>query len=146
MFRAEGIYSQTVYNNTMAGGNTDSDRRFTMKYTEKERLEIGRRIYCGDMTVDDAAKEYDINPGTAKQYAVKYRDANGLPARKKGPAKRRPYRGSKEPATKEELESMTREELIREVLMARIREARLKKGYEVKGDGSVIVYGSKNTK
>ena len=36
--------------------------------------------------------------------------------------------------------------LIEEVIKARIAEARLKKGYEVKGDGSVIRYVSKNTK
>ena len=45
-----------------------------------------------------------------------------------------------------ELESMTKEELIREVMRARIREARLKKGYEVKGDGTVILYDIENTK
>ena len=38
------------------------------------------------------------------------------------------------------------EELIEEVIKARIAEARLKKGYEVKGDGSVIRYVSRNTK
>ena len=41
---------------------------------------------------------------------------------------------------------MTKEELIRELVKARITEARLKKGYEVKGDGSVIIYDSKNTR
>ena len=46
----------------------------------------------------------------------------------------------------EDLESMTREQLIQELVKARITEARLKKGYEVKGDGTVILYGSKNTK
>ena len=46
----------------------------------------------------------------------------------------------------EDLESMTKEELIHELVKARITEARLKKGYEVKGDGSVIIYDSKNTR
>ena len=41
---------------------------------------------------------------------------------------------------------MTKEDLIIELVKARIAEARLKKGYEVKGDGSVILYGSRNTK
>ena len=40
---------------------------------------------------------------------------------------------------------MTKEELVQELVKARIAEARLKKGYEVKGDGSVILYASKNT-
>jgi len=41
---------------------------------------------------------------------------------------------------------MSKDELIQELIKARIAEARLKKGYEVKGDGSVIRYSSKNTK
>ncbi len=46
----------------------------------------------------------------------------------------------------EELQSMTKEQLIQEIVKARINEARLKKGYEVKGDGTVILYGNKSTK
>ena len=41
---------------------------------------------------------------------------------------------------------MSKEELIQELIKARITEARLKKGDEVKGDGTVILYDSKNTK
>ena len=41
---------------------------------------------------------------------------------------------------------MSKDELLQELIKARIAEARLKKGYEVKGDGSVIRYSSKNTK
>ena len=41
---------------------------------------------------------------------------------------------------------MSKEELIHELIMARINEARLKKGYEVKGDGTVILYGKENTR
>ena len=44
----------------------------------------------------------------------------------------------------EELTSMTKEQLVQEILKARITEARLKKGYEVKGDGTVIQYGKGN--
>jgi transposase len=46
----------------------------------------------------------------------------------------------------ETYEAMTKEELIQELIKARITEARLKKGYEVKGDGSIIQYSNKNTK
>ena len=75
-----------------------------MKYTLEQRLDIGRRIYEGELTRFQAAEEYGIN------------------------------------------ESMTKEELIQALIQARITEARLKKGYEVKGDGSVIHYSSKNIK
>ena len=50
------------------------------------------------------------------------------------------------PAGMEELESMTKEQLIQALVKARITEARLKKGYEVKGNGTVILYGNGNTK
>lgn len=75
-----------------------------------------------------------------------YRDLNGLPAKrssKRGLSVSKPLA---EPAGMEEFESMTKEELIMELMKARIAEARLKKGYEVKGDGSVILYGKENTK
>ena len=41
---------------------------------------------------------------------------------------------------------MTKEELIQALVQARITETRLKKGYEVKGDGSIIQYDNKNIK
>ena len=117
-----------------------------MKYTLEERLDIGRRIYNGEISRYQAAEEYGISDQTARDYMRLYRSSEGLP----------PKRGRKqvgeavllktEPAELAELQSMTREELIREVMRARIREARLKKGYEVKGDGTVILYDKENTK
>ena len=46
----------------------------------------------------------------------------------------------------EELETMTKEQLIQELVKARITEARLEKGYEVKEEDTVILYGSRDTK
>ena len=116
-----------------------------MKYTLEERLDIGRRVYDGELSRYEAAEQYGINDQTARNYMRMYRDANHLP----------PKRGKRAisapsfkiaPAGMEDLESMTKEQLIQELVKARITEARLKKGYEVKGDGTVILYGSKNTK
>ncbi len=36
------------------------------KYTLKERLKIGRQIYSHQLTVNEVAVKYDINPYTAK--------------------------------------------------------------------------------
>ena len=116
-----------------------------MKYTKEERLEIGRRIYDGEISRYDAAEQYDISDQTARDYMRMYRDINQLPP-KHGKRSIAGFTPSKSPAETEDLESMTKEELIRELIKARITEARLKKGYEVKGDGTVILYGSKNTK
>lgn len=116
-----------------------------MKYTREERLDIGRRIYDGEITRYEAADIYDIGDQTARNYMRMYRDVNHLSPkshRKNGAA----TTAQKIPPGMEDLESMTKEELIKELVKARITEARLKKGYEVKGDGSVIIYGSKNTR
>lgn len=116
-----------------------------MKYTKEERLDIGRRIYDGELSRYQAAEEYGIGEQTARNYMRMYRDLNGLPAKrsKLGLSVGKPLAA---PADMEKLESMTKEELIVELVKARIAEARLKKGYEVKGDGSVILYGKENIK
>ena len=128
--------------------NKDSpevNRRLTMKYTKEERLDIGRRIYDGEISRYEAAEIYGINEQTARSYMRLYRDLNQLPpkrGRKSFPAPS----FQKVPVSMEDLESMTKEQLIQELVKARITEARLKKGYEVKGDGTVILYGNGNIK
>lgn len=124
------------------------DRRLTMKYTKEQRLDIGRRIYDGEITKYEAATQYDISHQTARDYMRLYRNENHLP-----PKHGRPSSGDTsvrktvpEPNNLEAYESMSKKELIQELIKARITEARLKKGYEVKGDGSVIHYSSKNTR
>lgn len=117
-----------------------------MKYTKEERLDIGRQVYDGEISKFQAAELYGISFNTARDYMRFYRDTNNLPARKKVSLASQSTCVRTEPAEMEELESMTKEELIREVMRARIREARLKKGYEVKGDGTVILYEMENIK
>lgn len=120
-----------------------------MKYTKEERLDIGRRIYEREITKYQAAEIYDINESTARSYMRLYRDVNHLPDLKRGRLSEKSvpsYKIQTETADLEAYEEMSKEELIRELVKARITEARLKKGYEVKGDGSVIRYDSKNTK
>ena len=124
------------------------DRRLTMKYTKEQRLDIGRRIYDGEITKYDAAEQYDISYQTARDYMRLYRNVNHLPPKRGRPSSsgtsvQRPV---PEPNNLEVYETMSKDELIQELVKARIAEARLKKGYEVKGDGSVILYSSKNTR
>ena len=122
------------------------NRRLTMKYTQEERLDIGRRIYEGEMTRYQAAEVYGISDQTARDYMRLYRNVNQLPAKrgKKATVKAPSFQNA--PANIDEMESMSKEQLIQELVKARIAEARLKKGYEVKGDGTVILYGNRNTK
>ena len=49
-----------------------------MKYTKEQRLDIGRRIYDGEITKFEAAEGYGINDLTARDYMRLYRDANNL--------------------------------------------------------------------
>lgn len=126
-----------------------SNRRFTMKYTKEQRLDIGRQIYDREITKFQASEIYDISVGTAREYMRLYRDTNHLPKMKKEkPSGQHESlrKQNTEPAGLEDYAEMSKDELIRELVRARIREARLKKGYEVKGDGSIVRYGKKNTR
>ena len=123
-----------------------------MKYTKKERLDIGKRVYEGEINKYQAANEYGISEQTARNYMRQYRFANGLPAKEPG-ARIQKEEGPPKPVAEdpglEEYEAMTKEKLIRELVRSKIREARLKKGYEVKGDGPEKVFiplSNKNTK
>lgn len=117
-----------------------------MKYTKQERLDIGRKVYDGELTRYQAAEAYGICEQTARDYMRLYRDVNHLPPKRYTPSNYCSRLGAPAPSGIEGLEAMTKEELISELVKARIVEARLKKGYEVKGDGTVIRYVSKNTR
>ncbi len=50
-----------------------------MKYTKEQRLDIGRRIYDGEMTKYQVAEQYEISDQTARDYMRLYRHENDLP-------------------------------------------------------------------
>ena len=113
-----------------------------MKYTEEERLNIGRRIYTGEINKYEAAEEYQISIYTARDYMRLYRRINGLPDRRTGSKHGTPpaVKPVQTPPTLEAFQSMSKEELILELMRSRIREARLKNGYEVRGVGAEKEY------
>ena len=117
-----------------------------MKYAKEQRLDIGRKLYAGEITRRQAAEIYDISEQSARDYMRLYRDSEQLPPKQAAKHSVSAPSFQVPPAAMEELESMTKEQLIQEIVKARITEARLKKGYEVKGDGTVILYGNKNIK
>lgn len=122
-----------------------------MKYTKEQRLNIGRRIYEGEISRYQAAEEYGISDQTAREYMRQYRDIHQLPP-KRGKSISYGIARSTLPTVLSGLEdytSMTKEELIDALIEARIKEARLKKGYIVEGVGAEKKYipiGKKNTK
>ena len=52
-----------------------------MKYTKEQRLDIAKRVYDGELTVEEAAVKYDLNPSSVKGYLRLYRAETGLPPR-----------------------------------------------------------------
>ena len=120
-----------------------------MKYTKEERLNIGRRIYDGELSRYAAAEEYSIGEQTARNYMRIYRDANHLSPKHNQQNSHSKAVSSAAPSGLEDYEAMTKEDLIRELVKSRIAQARLKKGYEVKGVGAekeFVRLDSKNTK
>lgn len=118
-----------------------------MKYTKEERLDIGRQIYTRELSYEEAMSKYGLSQWSAKQYVRLFRETNNLPGMQRVSAnKKAAVLKNLDPKTIEDYEAMTKEQLINELVMARINEARLKKGYEVKGDGTVIQYDKKNIK
>ncbi len=59
-----------------------------MKYVKEERLNIGRRIYEGELSRFEAAEVYGIAEQTARDYMRLYRDFKHLPPK-------RPKRGAR---------------------------------------------------
>lgn len=102
-------------------------------FTESERLDIGKEIYDGLLTIPEAAAKYGTTYGVARTCLRKYRRQGNLPPKHGG------SHVSAKPRTNpsmEELSSMDREQLIDEVIRARVEAERAKKGYMVKGGGA----------
>lgn len=106
-----------------------------MKYTKEERTEIGRRIYCGELTVAMAANRYGTSFYTARGYLRAYKAQMNIATPPGEPAPRKKKRASASPS-RADLEGMGRDELVDALIRARINEERAKKGYAVKGDGA----------
>lgn len=109
-----------------------------MKYTKEQRLDIAKRVYDGELTVEEAAVKYDLNPSSVKGYLRLYRAETGLPPRTRIRRTENPtqHAEKQKDSSLKEYEAMSKEELIDALVMARISEARLKKGYSVKGSGA----------
>ena len=103
-----------------------------MKYTKEERLDIGRRIYDGEIGRHQADEEYDIGEQTVRNYMRMYRELNRLHGRRSGKWIASAPKPLTDPVGMEEFESMTMEKLIMELLKARIAETRRKR---LRGNG-----------
>lgn len=121
-----------------------------MKYNQHKQMDIGRQIYNGEMTCQQAAEIFGVSLQTAKRYLKQYRKMHDLPPKHE---KEKEYASAvqieSQLNTLEDYEGMTKEELIHELIRAKINEERAKKGYAVKGVGAqkeYILLSNRNTK
>ena len=98
--------------------------------TKEEKLAIGKRVHEGELTLKEAAVQYNAPKSTIRDWVDQYRRTIGLKTRtRKAPNKVL----SNERAA---YEVMTKEELIDALILSKANELRAKKGYEVKGVGA----------
>lgn len=104
------------------------------KYTKEERLEIGKEVYNKEITINQAAIKYNVNPYTIRDYMREYREINNLKAME---------RVAKE-KNLADLNKLSKEKLIEELIKAKVEIERAKKGYQVLGGGRKIKYETIN--
>ena len=118
-----------------------------MKHSLEERMDIGRRMYLHEITYKEAMEIYGLSESCAHKYMTDYKKAQGIPLANTVPKmKNSSVLKSLSSPDIDTYMAMSKEELINELIIAKANELRAKKGYEVKGDGTVILYASKTTK
>lgn len=91
-----------------------------MKYTKEQRLQIGKRIYEGEISRFEAAEKYGIGSDTAREYMRLYRDTNQLPPKRADHNARARIQQRQDQIPLEKLQDMSREQLLQELLRAGI--------------------------
>ena len=119
-----------------------------MKYSQEERIDIGRQVFTHEISRDAALKKYGIASTSLDRYIRLYKIENGIPTETRADEypKTGFVRTNDQTIDIEAYKAMTKEELINELIRAKVNEARAKKGYEVKGDGASKEYVSLNSR
>ena len=92
-----------------------------MKFSVEERLKIGKEIYDKRISIYDAAKIYNINIYTARDYMRQYRSYNNLPSRNDSNDN-----NFNIVVDYDELNLLSKDELIKELIKARIEANQVK--------------------
>ena len=103
-------------------------------WSKKSKLKIIKEVLNGRSS-NEVAKKYDISGGMLRTWIIKYREygEEALANKKKPGNPMSKYYVTKKFKSREE-------ELEYENMRLRIENERLKKGYLVKGDGSIVVF------
>ena len=103
-------------------------------WSKEEKLKIINEVLEGKSSYE-IAKKYDVSSGMIRSWVIKYKEfgENALINKKKPGNPMSKYFITKHFKSREE-------ELEYENMRLRIENERLKKGYLVKGDGSIVVF------
>ena len=119
-----------------------------MGYTKEQRIDIGRQIYTGEISKQEAMDKYDVCETTTENYVIAYKEANGIPVFRRSAGSSIKFVDTHD-CELEMYHSMSKEELIQALILSKANELRAKKGYEVKGVGQkkeFISLSNKNSK
>jgi transposase-like protein len=103
-------------------------------WSKEDKLKIINEVLLNCKSTQQVAKEYDISGGMLRGWIIKY-NKDGLNALEN---KKKPGNPLSKFSSRKQLSEM--EQLQYENMKLRIENERLKKGYLVKGDGSVVVF------
>lgn len=103
-------------------------------WSKEDKLKIINEVLIKCKSIEEVAKEYDISGGLLRNWIIKYNQygESSLESKKK------PGNPLMKYSSKKNLTDI--EKLQYENMKLRIENERLKKGYLVKGDGSVVVF------
>ena len=103
-------------------------------WSKEDKLKMIKEVLNGKSSYE-VAREYDVSSGMIRRWVIKYREfgENSLINKKKPGNPMSKYFVTKNFKSREE-------ELEYENMRLRIENERLKKGYLVKGDGSIVTF------
>lgn len=103
-------------------------------WTAEDKLKIIKPILDFEISTNQKAREMNLSAGMITNWIKSYKE-NGFEGLK---AKKKPGNPLSSLMNKKELSDIEKLEL--EIMKLRIENERLKKGYLVKGDGSIVVF------
>ena len=103
-------------------------------WSKEDKLKLINEVLLNCKSTEQVAKEHDISGGMLRGWIIKYNN-DGLDALEN---KKKPGNPLSKFSKRKNLSEM--EQLQYENMKLRIENERLKKGYLVKGDGSVVVF------
>ena len=124
-----------------------------MRYSQQQKLDIGRQIYNHELTRQEAMDKYGCKGTLLDQCIRAYKESIGVPTSTTINGYKSKHSNISNTPTKvtdiDVYMAMSKEELIDELIRAKANELRAKKGYEVKGVGAnkeFIPLNNKNSK